>query len=151
MQKQVITKTSDETELLGEAIGRALRGGEVIELRSDLGGGKTTLTKGIARGFGSLDKVASPSFTISREYEAGDKRIVHFDLYRLDDAGIMKDEIAELVNDPAVVVIVEWADVVSDVLPENRISITIEYIDDTSRRITLRVPPEYEYITQEIN
>lgn len=151
IQKELHSSSLEETELLGRNFGANLRGGEVVELISDLGGGKTSLTRGIAAGFGSPDKVASPSFTLSKEYIAGDKRIAHFDFYRLHEAGIMKDEIAELVNDPQVVTIVEWADVVADVLPDSRITITITYVDENERAITCRVPEEFEYLLERIN
>lgn len=144
------TNSSEETELLGQAIGKNLRGGEVIELLSDLGGGKTTFTRGLAKGFGSVDRVASPSFTISREYAAGQKRIHHFDFYRLAEAGIMSDEIAELVNDPNVVLVVEWADVIADVLPADRITLSLRPTDNTTRAITIVVPTQYDYITKGI-
>jgi tRNA threonylcarbamoyladenosine biosynthesis protein TsaE len=142
-----ITNSSEETELLGQAIGKNLRGGEIIELLSDLGGGKTTFTRGLAKGFGSTDRVASPSFTISREYAAGDKRIHHFDFYRLGEAGIMSDEIAELVNDPSIVLVVEWADVVAEVLPAERITVLLRPTGNTTRSVTVSVPTMYDYIT----
>lgn len=151
IQKELHSSSLEETELLGHNFGTNLRGGEVIELISDLGGGKTSLTRGIAAGFGSPDKVASPSFTLSKEYIAGDKRIAHFDFYRLHEAGIMKDEIAELVNDPSIVTIVEWADVVTDVLPDNRITITITYIDENERSLTYSLADEYSYILEGTN
>lgn len=150
-QKEFHSSSLEETESLGRRLGAQLRGGEVIELISDLGGGKTSLTRGIAAGFGSPDNVASPSFTLSKEYVAGDKRIAHFDFYRLHEAGIMKEEIAELANDPLVVTIVEWADVVVDVLPDARITVTITYIDENERAIICQVPEEYEYLLEGIN
>ncbi len=70
--KPFITKNPAQTEAVGEKIGANLRGGETIELVSDVGGGKTTFVHGLARGFGSTDIVASPTFTISRQYGAGD-------------------------------------------------------------------------------
>lgn len=148
MKLRITTHSALETEELGEALGSRLKGGEVIELVSDLGGGKTTFTRGLARGFGSSDRVASPSFTISREYAAGEKRIYHFDLYRLDDAGIMRDEIAELVNDHSAIVIVEWADVVRDMLPEDRIAIELSPVDENTRTINIIVPEHASYILE---
>ena len=94
--------SAEATELLGERLGKSLRGGEVIELVSDLGGGKTTFVRGLARGAGSHDKVASPTFTISKTYVTDGYEIHHFDFYRLNDAGIVADELAEVVGDPHV-------------------------------------------------
>ena len=148
MELHKTTNSSLETEQLAEQLGKNLRGGEVIELVSDLGGGKTTFTRGLARGFGSEDMVSSPSFTLTREYSAGNKRIHHFDFYRLSEAGIMRDEIAELVNDPLAVVVVEWADLIADVLPDKRVKITLSPVDETSRKLMISVPEAYQYIVE---
>lgn len=139
----ISTKSSAETERLGEQIGSALQGHEVIELISDLGGGKTTLTRGIARGFGSTDKVASPTFTVNKEYVSGNKRIVHYDFYRLDDPGLLEFELAESLHDPATVTIVEWADIVHDVLPVDRVTIRIASSGDESRSFAISIPDSY--------
>jgi len=118
----------------------------VIELRSDLGGGKTTLVRGVARGAGSSDTVASPSFTISREYRAGKLTIHHYDFYRLGEAGLMSQELADVLSDPQAVVIVEWADVVDDVLPDERTIIHITAIGDESRQFDVTLPEAYTYL-----
>ena len=131
---------------IGEKLGHNLKGGEAIELVSDLGGGKTSLVKGIAKGLGSKDKVHSPSFTISNEYVAGDISLHHFDFYRLTEAGIMNDELAELVNDPKCVVVVEWGDIVNDVLPEKRLTITMLATDEEERSLKLEYPDELNYL-----
>lgn len=145
-----IELTSDSlsmTTAIGEKIGTKLRGGEVIELISDLGGGKTSLTKGISRGFGSIDPVSSPSFTISNIYRRKDgKQIHHFDFYRLDDAGIVGSELAEVVNDPNVVLVVEWGEVVESVLPENKITIKIKTVDEEKRLIEIDHTNEFSYL-----
>jgi tRNA threonylcarbamoyladenosine biosynthesis protein TsaE len=96
---RIKTSGPDETVAFGERIGARLRGGEVIDLSSDLGGGKTTMMRGIARGAGSKDHVASPTFTISKEYDAGKLRIIHFDFYRLTEPGSMAMELADVVGD----------------------------------------------------
>src|ERR1700712_1196496 len=112
-QTSQIESTSLQATLdLAAAIGMKLKGGEVIELVSDLGGGKTAFVKGLARGMGSTDVVRSPSFTISNQYKAGSKTLYHFDFYRLFDPGIMRDELAEILQDPNAVVVVEWASIV---------------------------------------
>lgn len=111
---------------LGMQIAHVLSGGEIIELVGDVGAGKTTLTKGIAEGLGITETVQSPSFTISRVYDAPNNlRLVHYDFYRLQDAGIMADELHETINDPATITIVEWAGIVDGVLPTDRLTIAI--------------------------
>lgn len=118
----------------------------MIELRSDLGGGKTTLVRGIAAGAGSQDAVGSPSFTISREYQAGELTIHHYDFYRLPEAGIMSEELRDVMSDSQAVVIVEWADVVADVLPPEHVTITISATGDDSRQFAIDVPLAYRYV-----
>jgi len=123
-----------------------LRGGETIELVSDLGGGKTTFTRGLVRGAGSKDRVGSPTFTLSREYQAPRFTIAHFDFYRLGEAGIMSDELEELISDPAYVVVVEWGDIVHAVLPKARLAIRIEQAGEETRRIMMSYPTELKYL-----
>lgn len=131
---------------IGKKIGERLKGGEVIELFSDLGGGKTTLVRGIAEGFGSQDKVGSPTFTVSKVYAAGDKRIVHYDFYRLLDAGLMAHELSEELEDPNSIVIVEWAEVVHDVLPPQRLHIEILSVGENERQLIVRYPESMVYL-----
>lgn len=132
---------------IGETLGEQLRGGEVIVLKSDIGGGKTTLTKGIAKGFGSTDKVSSPSFTISYVYSRDDgKQLHHYDFYRLSDPGVVGLELAESVGDDAVVTIVEWGDIVEDVLPRGSITIQIKSSGDNSRQLMIEYPTQRSYL-----
>jgi len=138
--------SSTDTEAFGEQIGTRLRGGEVIELVSDLGGGKTTFVRGLARGAGSTDTVASPTFTISREYRAKNFTVVHFDFYRLDESGIVAEELREFIGDPQTVVVVEWGDIVEDVLPVKRVSVRLAQVDDDTREIYCKIPSTYSYL-----
>lgn len=136
-------KSEAEMKALARTIGSRLRGGEVIELIGDIGAGKTTFTKGLATGLAIDDDVQSPSFTISRVYDARDGlQLAHYDFYRLNDPGIMANEIAELARDTASVTVIEWADVVGGVLPDDRIRITIETISDNERRVAAAGLPE---------
>lgn len=127
-------------------IGSRLKGGEVIELVSDLGGGKTTFVRGLAQGAGSSDKVHSPSFTISNQYQADDLILHHFDFYRLDEAGIIMNEIQEVVDDPKAVVIVEWAGIIEGVLPNERLKIAIKTTGESSRKFIFSYPENLNYL-----
>ena len=140
--------SSAQTEQLAEGLGRQLRGGETIELVSDLGGGKTTFTRGLVRGTRSTDRVGSPTFTLSREYQAPNFTIAHFDFYRLGVAGIMGDELHELIGDSAYVTVVEWGEIVHDVLPEKRVTVRIEQTGNETRRIAIVYPPELSYLLE---
>lgn len=132
-------------------LGSQLKGGEVIELRSDLGGGKTTFARGLAKGAGSQDRAASPTFTLSRIYKTPMFDIHHFDFYRLNDPGILADQLSEAMADNNVV-LVEWADIVKNVLPEARISIEFQptALSPDARQISISYPessrPIIEYL-----
>lgn len=144
--RTIITTAAAETERLGEAIGRRVHGGEVIELVSDLGGGKTTFVRGLARGMGSGDRVSSPTFTISQEYKTAKHTLVHFDFYRLDEPGLMAAELAESIADPKAVVVVEWGDIVADVLPTERVTITLKATSKDDRECTIAYPSPLSYL-----
>lgn len=147
---QISSTSSEQTEKLAEAIGTRLRGGEVIELVSDLGGGKTTFTRGLVRGAGSTERVASPTFTISREYRAPQFTIGHFDFYRLGEAGVVGDELAEEIGDPDYVTVVEWGEIVHDVLPAARLTVTIRQTGEETREIICSYPPDLRYLLEGI-
>jgi tRNA threonylcarbamoyladenosine biosynthesis protein TsaE len=123
-----------------------MRGGEVIELVSDLGGGKTAFVRGLASGMGSKDTVRSPSFTLSNQYRANRLTLYHFDFYRLKEPGIMKDELAEVLDDPQAVVAIEWADIVEDVLPAKKLTVRIKALDEQSRQLTFNYPDNLSYL-----
>ena len=149
MMWQTYSTDSAGTERLGEALGKLVSAGEVIGLISDLGGGKTTLTRGIARGAGSSDVVGSPTFMLSKVYKAIKYNIYHFDFYRLSEAGVMEHELHEVLESPQAVVIVEWGEVVQHVLPDNRLTIHIDKTSDNSRQITCTFPEELGYLVEQ--
>ena len=110
----------------------------VIELIGDVGAGKTTFVRGLARGLGVKNQVTSPSYTISKTYalpHGGE--LIHYDFYRLKDPGLMANNLDEAIKDNSIV-IVEWGESVQDILPENRTIISIELQNDNSRRLTIR-------------
>lgn len=134
------SNSANITVALGECLGSLLEGGEVIECQSDLGGGKTTLVTGIAKGFGALDPVSSPSFTICNTYQRDDsKQLQHFDFYRLSEPGIMRNELSEVIGDPDCVTVVEWGDSVEDILPQDRIKIKIVSVSENEREISFNI------------
>lgn len=116
-----------------------LRQAAVIELVGDVGAGKTTFVKGLAKGLGITEEISSPSYTINRQYEAPDGRILsHYDFYRLTEPGIIKSEIAEDIADKNTITVIEWAESVSDVLPEKRITVVITSPTESTRDITIK-------------
>jgi tRNA threonylcarbamoyladenosine biosynthesis protein TsaE len=151
MQKlKLISKDAAQTENIAELIGAHLKGGELIELVSDLGGGKTTFTRGLARGAGSSDIVSSPTFTVSKVYDALGFQIHHFDFYRLPDAGLASYEVKDLLEDPKVVLVVEWGGVVEHVLPEDKVTIEIKRTDNEGRELFLTYPDHFDYLVEDL-
>lgn len=131
-------KNESEMKVFGGIVGTFLEGGDFIELVGDVGSGKTTLTKGIALGMGVEDNVQSPSFTINRVYSGhNDLTLTHYDFYRLNDAGIMANELQESVADKDMVTIIEWAGVVGDILPVDRLTIQITSPTENDRRLSI--------------
>ena len=133
----VITTTSPEdTQRLGEGLGRLARPGDIFLLCGQLGSGKTCLTQGIAWGLGIEEYAASPSFVVVREHH-GRLPLYHIDLYRLDNI----EEIFELGLDDYLygtgVCVVEWAEKGSSLLPPEHFMIKIDYISDNERNLKL--------------
>jgi tRNA threonylcarbamoyladenosine biosynthesis protein TsaE len=136
----MVTEVHSDMEMkaFGAKIGALLKGGEIIELVGDIGAGKTTLAKGIASGLEIDEDVQSPTFTISRVYDGRNNlQLAHYDFYRLPDAGIMADELHEMLHEPHVITIIEWAEVVSGVLPDDCLVVHITSPSETDRRIEL--------------
>ena len=113
--------------------------GQVIELIGDVGAGKTTFTRGLAKGLGIKEQITSPSFTISKSYALPDNkgRLIHYDFYRLPDPGLMLDDLQENLDNPENIIIIEWGKSIENILPKNRTKIEIKYINDNSREVTL--------------
>jgi len=130
------TENPEETFALGQKIGRAATPGQVYTMTGDLGVGKTVFTQGVASGLGITEPVNSPTFTIVQVYEEGRLPFYHFDVYRIGDI----EEMEEIGYDDYFfgegICLIEWAELIEEILPENRISITIE--KDLSRGFDYR-------------
>ncbi len=120
------TRSADETFALGKKIGEMAVPGGIYTLRGDLGVGKTVLTQGVAAGLGITEAISSPTFTILQIYEEGRIPFYHFDVYRIGDI----EEMEEIGYDDYFfgkgICLIEWADLIQEILPEKRIGITIE-------------------------
>ncbi len=148
MSKVIQSSSDEQTEALAQQIASRLKGSEVIELVADLGGGKTTFVRGLARGIESADHVSSPSFTISNEYQGKKLQLIHFDFYRLDQAGLTENSLVEFLGKPEIVVVVEWADIIKHVLPETRLSIVFKVRGETARELQLTYPESLQYLVE---
>ncbi|CDF57507.1 tRNA (adenosine(37)-N6)-threonylcarbamoyltransferase complex ATPase subunit type 1 TsaE [Thermobrachium celere] len=134
--KTVVTNSERETFELGYKIGSILKKGDVISLNGDLGAGKTHLTKGIAAGLGVEDYITSPTFTIVNEY-MGRLPLYHFDVYRIDDIYEMYEIGFEEYLYGDGVCVVEWGDMVEELLPKDKIYIYIKKLDDNVREVQI--------------
>lgn len=132
MKVELIINNAEEMINLGQKIGSRLEPNMVITLEGDLGAGKTTLTKGIARGLGIEKVVNSPTFTIMKIYE-GRLRLYHLDVYRVDANDF---ELQEYFEDGGVAVI-EWANNIQELLPEELMSININDLGNNRRKVTI--------------
>ena len=131
------TESVEETSRIGEQMGRLLSKGNIVCLSGDLGAGKTAFAQGIAKGMGVKDYVTSPTYTIINEYE-GRLPLYHFDVYRLNDVSEMYELGYEEYFFGDGVVVLEWADVVRDIVPGERLWITIlNTKGDNSREIIM--------------
>jgi len=134
------TYSAEETELLGYELGLLLKDERkvVILLDGELGAGKTTFTKGIAKGIGITQIVNSPTFTIMKKYLSADrmKTMYHLDLYRLDHAG--NDFDLEEYIDGLGIIVVEWPFKVEEFLPTDYLLVKIEKISDTERKFIMQ-------------
>lgn len=134
-----VSHSPEETERIGAELARGLAPGSVIALKGDLGAGKTVFARGIARGLGiDAGRVKSPTYTLLRMYTGGRLPLYHFDVYRLDSPGELLDiGIDDLALEEGVT-IAEWAERVEEILPEERIEVTICGSADDPRTIEVR-------------
>ena len=116
----------EDTFALGRTIGERAKAGEVYTLIGDLGVGKTVLTQGLAAGLGILEPVNSPTFTIVQSYEEGRLPFYHFDVYRIGDISEMDEIGYEDCFYGEGVCLIEWADLIEEILPEHYTEIKIE-------------------------
>ncbi|MCI5480640.1 MAG: tRNA (adenosine(37)-N6)-threonylcarbamoyltransferase complex ATPase subunit type 1 TsaE [Lachnospiraceae bacterium] len=137
----------EDTFALGQALGQMAAPGEIYTLDGDLGTGKTVLTQGLAAGLGITEHVNSPTFTIVQEYEGGRLPLYHFDVYRIGDVEEMDEIGYEDYFYGNGVCLIEWADLIREILPLNCIRIRIEKDLEKGfdyRRITIRKEGETE-------
>jgi tRNA threonylcarbamoyladenosine biosynthesis protein TsaE len=135
------SQSTRQTQDVAQELAKSLRGGEMLALVGDLGAGKTTFTQGLARALGVVRAVNSPTFIIHRSYETMHpkiKKLHHIDLYRIEgEADLEGLGLEEVVHQEDQVVVVEWPEKMGSRLSKERITITFEYISDSTRRIKI--------------
>ena len=124
---------NSEQEMLdfGKNFAKNIKIPQIIELIGDVGAGKTTFVRGLAEGLKVKEPITSPSFTISKSYALPTGgHLIHYDFYRLQDPGLMLEDLSENLNDPSNIIVIEWGTSVADILPEKRTKITIDYTSE---------------------
>ena len=138
---QITSHSPEETQAIGRILGGSAEAGDIFLLVGGLGAGKTCLTQGILWGLGVDEYARSPTFVLVSQYQ-GRLMLYHMDLYRLDTI----EEIADLGLDEYLfgdgVCVVEWAEKAAEIFPERHILVRIDYVDETSRRLTLTTVDE---------
>lgn len=136
VQEQIVyIKNEHDTEEFGMKLASSLEPGDIVALIGDLGTGKTTLTKYIAKGLGVTENIDSPTFNIVKEHKSGIIPLFHFDVYRLSSGDELLDIGADEYFYSDGVCIIEWADIVADVVPEKAKVILIEYGEKQGERV----------------
>lgn len=141
-----LSHSPEQTLRIGVRLGELIKPGDIICMAGDLGTGKTTLARGIARGWGSLDLVTSPTFVLINEYRRADaSRLFHFDAFRLSGSNEAVDiGLLELLEDSASI-LVEWPERVAEVIPDERLWIGLRWLDESRRGLHFdALGPRYE-------
>ena len=140
----VITHSTDETRALGQGLARSIAPGSTVLLRGDLGAGKTTFVQGFLEALGAARPYVSPTFIIMKQYDlaapspTGVARVYHMDAYRIDDPAEMERlGFEEWTADKAGVVLVEWPERIATLLPKDARTVSLRWISDTDREITV--------------
>ncbi len=134
---EFVSGAVEATQGFGERVGRLLRAGDVVALTGELGSGKTTLIQGIAAGLGCQpERVKSPTFVLMREYH-GVVPVVHLDAYRLDGAQDVSWLDLDLILGSQQVTLIEWAERMTSVLPDEHIAIHLSHVSAHRRRLCL--------------
>lgn len=148
-----VCKNLDETAILAQEFAELIKDGVFVCLYGEIGAGKTAFVKKLAEAIGVTERVTSPSFVILNEYHSAKLPLYHFDLYRLENAGIstIEDELREYTSGKKIT-LVEWAEFDAGALPFDRLEINVTYDDDDNRCYEFSSKGEfYKHIIEELN
>ena len=137
MNRIIISENPEDTKRAGTELSLLLKGDETIALDGDLGVGKTVFVKGLAAGLEINEEILSPTFTILKEY-CGRFPLYHFDVYRISDICEMT-EVGYYDYIGKGICVIEWSELIRDILPENMIKVNIERISENSRKIEIKM------------
>jgi tRNA threonylcarbamoyladenosine biosynthesis protein TsaE len=136
MEHQLITYNAEETMNLGQKFVALAKPGSTFCLTGDLGAGKTTLVRGIARALNIKSVVQSPTFNIMKVYFDGDRPLIHIDAYRLADVNT-DIGLDEYIGYETGITVIEWPEFIKDLIPENAIEVNIKHAEGDTRNITI--------------
>ena len=134
-----LCKNLNDTQNIAKKFCDTLKGGEIITLNGDLGAGKTTFTQFLAKALGITEPVTSPTFTLMNQYLNGRLKLYHFDMYRIEDIDeILETGLTEYFGNLDAVCVIEWAENIKSLLPQNLITINIKKIGETERLFEIK-------------
>ncbi|HLD01753.1 MAG TPA: tRNA (adenosine(37)-N6)-threonylcarbamoyltransferase complex ATPase subunit type 1 TsaE [Patescibacteria group bacterium] len=140
--EEIITKSPGQTKRLAKSILDGLSG-NVIALNGDLGSGKTTFVQGLAKTLGVKKRILSPTFILMRTYNLSESKFTnlhHLDLYRIENSRDVEGlGLPEIISDINNLVVIEWAEKAEHLLPQKKVQMQFEYIDENRRRVTVTV------------
>lgn len=142
---EIITKTEEETLRFAQKYAQGLKPGQILGLSGELGAGKTVFTKGLAKGLGIQQNVASPTFNLMRLYEIREpaanpeiKKFCHIDAYRVEsEFEVIDAGVEDYMGKEDTLTVVEWADKIGDILPGRTVHISFKILEDNSRKIVV--------------
>lgn len=133
-----LLKSISDTEKIAVKVAEKVKNGGIILLSGNLGSGKTTFTKFLAKNLGLNEfTVKSPTYTYIRQYKLKDRNFYHLDLYRINDQDLINQEVKELIENSSDIIVIEWAEKLSVPIDKKKIEINLTYINPTTRKIVL--------------
>ncbi len=134
------TQSAEETKLLAQDLAKDFLNGGIIALSGDLGAGKTTFAQGFALGLGIEDRIVSPTFLIIRQYPIPKQKnfFYHIDLYRLESIDLKNSGLEEILTEPSNVVLIEWADKISEFLPKTIKELKLDRLSEGFHQIKIQ-------------
>ena len=129
----------EDTKAFAQKFGKTLQGGDIVVLSGDLGAGKTTFTQFLAKFLGVEDPVTSPTYTLMNQYVGENLKLYHFDMYRIEDVfEVLETGLTEYFGNKDAVCVVEWAENIRSLLPQNLTIVTIKKLDETKRKFIVQ-------------
>lgn len=149
--RKIFLKNEEYTKKIGKSLGELLFEGAIVCLNGDLGAGKTTVTKSIAKALGINEDITSPTFTIVNEYNEGNILLYHFDVYRIGSSEEMYDIGFDEYIDSNGICVIEWSDIIKDILPKERLEIFLSYEDEGRNIEFIPYGKKYQKIVEAVS